>query len=268
MKEEDKTMCTLYFDCSKGAAGDMIGAALLGLVPDVEEVLEQLNDLGIPGVKYRLVKQERYGIQGNSMVVLVHGEEEDEQFGQAEEHGKHHHKKNSHEHFHMTMKEIREIVERMNVGEEIRNSIMEIYEIIAQAEAKAHQCPVTEVHFHEVGTLDAIADVAATCVILHKLNPKNVFASQICVGNGTVRCAHGILPVPAPATANILSDIPYEQGEIQGEICTPTGAALLRYFVDEFYVPKPDTDIEKEGIGIGKRVFQMPSYFSARLLRA
>lgn len=142
---------------------------------------------------------------------------------------------------------------------------MGIYNIIAEAESEAHSCTVTEVHFHEVGAIDAIADVAAVCLILEELKPSEILASRIHVGNGTIACAHGILPVPAPATANILRELPYDSGDIDGEICTPTGAALLKYFVDRYVEAKPLQE-RKTGIGLGKRTFSMPSYFKACLM--
>lgn len=265
-------MCELYFQCNKGAAGDMIGAALMGLVSDKEAMMEKLNHMGIPHVEYILKEKQKYGIDGNAMTVMIHGETEEhihEADHHHEEHHGHHHDDghvhseehhHEHHHHHMTMDNICQIVSAMNVSDKVKKDIMEVYEIIAEAESLAHSCPVSEVHFHEVGALDAIADVAAVCQILEELAPSEILASEVHVGNGTVKCAHGILPVPAPATANILKDIPYENGEINGEICTPTGAALLKHFVDKFVPEEPETG-EKNGIGIGKRTFAIPSYF-------
>ena len=245
-------MCNLYFQCDKGAAGDMMGAALMGLVENKEEMLSKLNHMGIPHVEYILEEKEKYGINGNAMTVKIHGEIE-EQIHEKTEHRHHHHS-------HMTMEAIQHIVDEMQVSDKVKKDIMDIYNIIAEAESKAHSCPVSEVHFHEVGAMDAIADVAAVCQILEELAPSEILASEIHVGNGTVQCAHGILPVPAPATANILSDIPYEHGDIEGEICTPTAAALIKHFVDQFSDRLPEND-QNYGIGIGKRTFQTPSYF-------
>ena len=217
-------MCELFLQCDKGVAGDMISAALMELVPDKEKMLKRLNTMGIPGVEYILEEKEKYGIKGNSMTVRIHGETEEQHEHCHEEHHCHH----------MTMKNIQEIVKKTVTSPEVKKNIMEVYNIIAAAESKAHGCDVSEVHFHEVGAVDAIADIAAVCVLMEELDPKKVHASEIHVGNGTVCCAHGILPVPAPATANILKDIPYSAGEINGEICTPTGAALIKYFVSSY----------------------------------
>lgn len=249
-------MCELYLQCDKGAAGDMISAALMELVADKEEMLKRLNTMEIPGVEYILEKKVKYGIEGNSMTVRVHGETE-------EEHGGHFHE--NHHHHHMTMENIKNIIDRINASSKVKRNILEVYRIIAAAESKAHGCPVSEIHFHEVGAMDAIADVAAVCALMEELDPSKVLASEIHVGNGTVSCAHGVLPVPAPATANILQGLPCAAGEIDGEICTPTGAALLKYFVD-VYGEKRFCKEEKSGIGLGKRTFSTPSYFKAYLI--
>lgn len=268
-------MCELYFQCNRGAAGDMIGAALMELVPDKDEMMQKLNNMGIPHVEYILEKRQKYGLDGNAMTVKIHGETE-EHIHEVNHHDHevehvhcedHHHEEHHHEHHHhhMTMENIHQIVYDMKVSDKVRKDIMETYEIIAEAESLAHNCPVSEVHFHEVGALDAIADVAAVCQILEELAPSEITASEVHVGNGTVKCAHGILPVPAPATANVLKDIPYQNGEIDGEICTPTGAALLKHFVNRFVSEEPETD-KKNGIGIGKRTFGQPSYFRACMM--
>lgn len=272
-------MCELFFQCDKGAAGDIIGAALMELVPDQEAMLDKLNKIEIPGVEYILEKKEKYGIQGNAMTVKIHGEIEEEghHHGGQECHERHHHEGHHQEehhhgephhhrgHHHMTMVEIHRIVDGLHASEEVKKNIMDIYDIIAEAESEAHSCSVTEVHFHEVGAMDAIADVAAVCSILEELEPSEILASRIHVGNGTIACAHGILPVPAPATANILRELTYDSGDIDGEICTPTGAALLKYFVDRYVEEKPQQE-KKSGIGLGKRTFSTPSYFKACLM--
>lgn len=249
-------MCTVYFDCERGAAGDMICAALFGLIKDKAAMVKRLNNMGIPGAKFLINNTKRYEMEGLSMTVEIGEQTEETVFS---EHGHTAHR-------HMTMETIREIVGNLKVPQHIKKMVLEIYQMIALAESEAHNCQVTEVHFHEVGALDAIADVSAACMLLDELKPENIISSSVHVGNGTVRCAHGVLDVPAPATANLLRGIPYEKGEIEGEICTPTGAALLRYFVQKFGVPIPESSIKKSGIGIGKRKFQKPSFFMAAIL--
>ena len=243
-------MRTLYIDCSMGAAGDMLTAALLELVEDKNAFVQKLNSIGLEGIEYRLEKSEKCGITGSHMSVLVHGQEEDETMHD------HHHEEHHHHHEHNSMDGIRHIVcDHLNISENVKKSVMDIYAIIAQAESEVHGKPVTDIHFHEVGSKDAVADVTAVCLLMEELNVDKVYASPVHVGSGTVKCAHGILPVPAPATANILKGIPVYGGSVSGELCTPTGAALLKYFVSEF-CEMPLMKIEKIGYGMGKKDFE------------
>lgn len=241
-------MKTLYLDCGMGAAGDMLTAALLELLPDKAGFMEELNDLGIPGVQFAAEKCEKCGITGTHMKVTVHGEEE--------ESGHHHH--------HGSLTDIRGIVSGLPIPTMVKLDIMSVYEEIAQAESHVHGVPVEQIHFHEVGTMDAIADVTAVCLLLHRLAPDKIISSPVHVGSGQVRCAHGILPVPAPATAYLLRDIPIYGGEIPGELCTPTGAALLKYFVGEFG-PMPVMRVQAIGYGMGKKDFPRANCVRAML---
>ena len=242
-------MKTLYFDCGMGAAGDMLTAALLELLPDRDGFVEELNALSIPGVKYIAEKCEKCGITGSHMKVTVHGGEEDS---------------DRHHHHHGSMGDIRGIVSGLPIPTMVKLDIMSVYEEIAQAESHVHGVPVEHIHFHEVGTMDAVADVTAVCLLLHKLAPDKIVASPIHVGSGQVRCAHGILPVPAPATAYLLRGIPIYGGEIQGELCTPTGAALLRHFAAEFG-DMPVMRISAIGYGMGKKDFPRANCVRAML---
>lgn len=142
----------------------------------------------------------------------------------------------------------------MRLPEAVQQDVLAVYGLIAQAESKVHGVPVEEIHFHEVGTMDAVADVTAVCLLMRELSPEQVLASPVHVGAGQVRCAHGVMPVPAPATAELLKDVPIYGGAIQGELCTPTGAALLRYFVKRFG-PMPPLRIRALGYGMGKKDF-------------
>jgi len=237
---------TLFIDCGMGAAGDMLTAALLELLPDREAILEELNGLGIHGVCFSAEKSEKCGITGTHMTVTVNGEEEDE--GCDENHG-------DECHHHSSLGEIHDIIDSLSVSDKVKADAKAVYDIIAAAESKVHGVSVSEVHFHEVGALDAIADVTAVCLLLEKIGAERIIASPVHTGKGTVKCAHGILSVPAPATAEILTGIPVYQGDINGELCTPTGAALLRHFVDEFG-DMPVMTVEKTGYGMGKKDFE------------
>lgn len=231
-------MRTLYLDCGMGAAGDMLTAALLELLPEPENFVEELNGLGIPGVEVSAEKCQKCGISGTHISVKIHGQEEGE----------------AHPHAHGSLHDIRTIVQALPIPTMVKLDILSVYEEIAQAESHVHGVPVNQIHFHEVGTLDAVADVTAVCLLLHRLNPEQVLASPVHVGSGTVKCAHGILPVPAPATAYLLREIPMYGGEISGELCTPTGAALLKHFVTDFG-KMPPMRVESIGYGMGKKDF-------------
>ena len=248
-------MRTLYFDCPMGAAGDMLTAALFELLPDREAALAGLNALGIPGVVYRAEPSEKCGIRGTHMTVTVDGAEED---AHLHGHGEHPHaeagQSGEHHHHHSGIHEISHILEGLPVSDWVRENALAVYRRIAEAESHAHGVPVTEIHFHEVGTMDAVADVVGFCFLLEKLAPDRVLASPVHVGSGQVRCAHGILPVPAPATAFILRDVPIYGGEIRGELCTPTGAALLKQFAQSFG-PMPMLKTRAVGYGMGKKDF-------------
>ena len=286
-------MRNLYFDCKMGVAGDMMAAALLGLMEDESKAVDSLNELGIPGVEYQLTKVAKCGIQGNHLSVIINGTEEVAEDGYAhhshehdehshahdiqssgshvsvhhhdddndhdndhhhEEEG-HYHEDSGHHHVHRSLYDIEDIIENLNTSKEVKSDIREVYELLAEAESTVHGVPVSQIHFHEVGNMDAIADVAAVCYLMHELEPDSVIVSPINVGSGTVKCAHGILPVPAPATAFLLTDIPsYESDRIESELCTPTGAALVKYFADKFE-KQPVMIVKNIAYGMGKKDF-------------
>lgn len=160
-----------------------------------------------------------------------------------------------HGHHHATMAWVEQTIQKTDLPPEVKEQALQVYRVIAQAESAAHGCPVDQVHFHEVGALDAVADVTAVCLLLHMLAPEKIIASPVHLGSGQVRCAHGILPVPAPATAYILQGVPAYTGTIRGELCTPTGAALLKTFAQSFG-PMPVMVTEKVGIGVGNKDFE------------
>lgn len=267
-------MKTLYLECKMGAAGDMLMGALLELVPNPEQTLEQLNALGIPGVTYVMEKTAKCGILGTHVTVTVNGQEEHSHdhvhehehhdHGHEHEHHHHDHDHEHHHHHHTSMADITHIMSHLPLSETVRNHALGVYQAIAQAESKAHGMPVEEIHFHEVGAMDAVADVVGVCVLMDQLKVDQVCASPVHVGSGHVHCAHGILPVPAPATADLLRGIPSYGGEIQGELCTPTGAALLRQFVTKFG-PMPQMAVEKIGYGMGSKDFPMANCVRAML---
>ena len=248
---------TLYLDCGMGAAGDMLTAALLELLPNREAFTAELNALSIPSVTFSTETVQKCGITGTHMTVKVNGEEESENMhAHAHEHMhtseqiSHHH----HHHHHSGMHEISHIIDDLPVSNQVKADVRAVYALIAEAESHVHNKPVTEIHFHEVGTMDAVADITAVCLLMERLAPEQVVVSPIHVGSGQVKCAHGILPVPAPATAYILRGVPIYGGSIQGELCTPTGAALLRHFATRFG-DMPVMKTTAIGYGMGKKDF-------------
>ena len=259
-------MKTLYLDCGMGAAGDMLAAALLELLPDPDGFVDELNALGIPGVQYRREMSVKCGITGTHMSVTVNGVEEsdhshahhhDHEHTHEHEHEHEHTHEHEHEHAphqHSSLHRIRHIISGLHLPEAVQHNAMAVYGLIAEAESRAHNVPVTEIHFHEVGTMDAVADVVAVCLLMDRLAPERIIVSPIHVGSGHVHCAHGILPVPAPATAYILQGLPIYGGSVKGELCTPTGAALLKHFATEFG-EMPVMRVGAIGYGMGKKDF-------------
>ncbi|MFR5859942.1 MAG: nickel pincer cofactor biosynthesis protein LarC [Clostridia bacterium] len=282
-------MKTLYIECAMGAAGDMLTAALLELMPDKEAALAKLNAMGIPGVVFEAEPSEKCGITGTHMRVLIHGEEEgampcghthahhhehdhahahvqeDAHCHDSDAHDHaHHHEHDAHHHAHHGMAEIRSLIAKLAVSETVKEKALAVYQSIAEAESKVHGAEVDQIHFHEVGSMDAVADVTAVCLLMELLAPEQVIVSPIHVGSGTVLCAHGRLPVPAPATALILEGMPIYGGSVQGELCTPTGAALLKTFADSFG-PMPPMRVAKTGYGMGTKDFEQANCLRAML---
>ena len=258
-------MRTLYIDCGMGAAGDMLTAALLELLSesDRKAFLKELSGLGIPGVSFHAEPMEKCGIRGTHMRVTVDGVEEESLDAHLHEH--HHGHDHGHVHHHSGMHDIEHIVRgHMQVSDRVKDDIMAVYALIGEAESHAHGVPVSEIHFHEVGSLDAVADIAAVCLLMERLSPDQVIVSPIHVGSGHVHCAHGILPVPAPATAYILKDVPIYGGAIDGELCTPTGAALLKHFATGFG-SMPVMRTEAIGYGMGMKDFPAANCVRAML---
>ena len=243
-------MNILYLDCAMGAAGDMLAAALLELVPDPDEVVAQLNLLGIPGVDFAWERTTKCGMKGVHFSVKIHGVEEgDEEESAAPRND---------------LEDVKSIVQMLHLPTEVEKNVLGVYGLLADAESAAHGVPVSQIHFHEVGNLDAIGDIVAVCMLIHRLEPDEILASPVHVGCGEVKCAHGILPVPAPATVNLLQGVPTYGGSVKGELCTPTGAALLKYFVRK-YCNQPVMQVQRVGYGMGKKDFERPNCLRAML---
>ena len=249
-------MKTLYLDCGMGAAGDMMTAALLELLPDDEQeiMLEKLNKAGLDGVHVERSRVSKCGIMGSHIDVSINGKTESADYSSGHDRDPESFEENQaeHRHHHTHMSDIKSFIEELDLSDKVKKDALAVYGIIAGAESRVHGIEVSEVHFHEVGMKDAIMDVAAACMLMERISPDRVVASPVHVGSGKVKCAHGIMPVPAPATAIILEGIPIYSTELSGELCTPTGAALLKYFADDFG-PMPVIKPLKTGYGMGSR---------------
>jgi hypothetical protein len=224
----------------------MLMAALYELLSEEQknEYLHTMEELFSGNVHLVPEQGKKCGIRGTHMHVYVHGTEE----------GAHHHG-HDHAHEHHSYASLLEQIHAMPLPENVKNDAAAVYQLIGEAEAAVHGQELEQIHFHEVGSWDALADVVGCCLLFSMIGADSIVSSPIHVGNGTVRCAHGILPVPAPATAELLKGIPFYTGDIQSELCTPTGAALLRHFASEFS-PMPAMVTEKTGIGLGTKDFE------------
>ena len=261
-------MKTLYIECNMGAAGDMLLASLSELTGDVKACEDKLNSLGIPDVTYNFEDSVKCGIKGTHARVVALGVEEDEHMHEHDHHEHHHdhehehehhhehdHEHEHHHHHHTHMSDIENIINGLNVSDKVKSDALAVYGLIAEAESKAHGKEITEIHFHEVGTMDAVADIVGVCVLLEQIGADRIVVSPLATGYGQVKCAHGILPVPAPATARIIEGVPTFSGNVEGELLTPTGAALLKHFASGFG-NRPVMAVEKTGYGMGKKDFE------------
>lgn len=277
-------MKTLYLECNMGAAGDMLMAALLELYPHPDQFLQTMNSFGIPGVNVKRSIVEKCGIKGTSILVEIDGAEEESRsifqtndnqheydglnihehhhdYDPCYEHGSDHAHLSDHEHEHYhdhgfsTMKKITELINGLSVSKSVKSHALAVYELIAAAESHVHSVSMSDIHFHEVGTLDAVVDIIGVCLLMELLTPEQIIISPICVGNGQVKTSHGVLPVPAPATAYILQGVPIYSGSIQGELCTPTGAALIKHFASRFS-SMPVMQVTAVAYGMGKKDFK------------
>ena len=243
-------MKTLYLECNMGASGDMLMGALYELLSDSakDAFIKNMNSLFPNQLMLSASPSEKCGIWGTKMNVVILGQEETSE--------------RVHNHLHTGYQEMLEQIGNLPVSASVKEHAKAVYTLIGNAESAAHHTDISQIHFHEVGTLDAIMDVVGCCLLIELLNPEQIIASPIHVGSGSVRCAHGILPVPAPATAELLKDIPIYGGSIDGELCTPTGAALLKHFSSQF-TPMPPMTVEQTGYGMGAKDFD-----TANCLRA
>jgi hypothetical protein len=241
-------MRTLYLECNAGASGDMTLGALADLFEKPEDAKTIIESAGIPDVEVIIERAEKNHIGGTRVRIIAKGQEEG-----VNEHAHHGHRK---------LSDVMGIIDSLSISESVRKDAKEIYTNIARAESEVHGEPVGEVHFHEVGMLDAIADVVGSCMLIERLAPDYIVASPLRTGYGYVNCAHGKLPIPAPATAILLKGVESYSGDIEGEFTTPTGAAIVGYFAEE-YGQRPRMSIEGIGVGIGHHDHSIPNIMRA-----
>ena len=251
-----------------GAAGDMLAGALVSLLSkeEQESFIKMINNIGVDGVKVSLSDDAKCGITGKHFKVEIDGVEEHSHDVHEHEHHHEHEQEHGHHHEHHHHgkgpfpKELETVAEKLDCP----NDIQKVYELLAEAEAKVHGKDVSEIHFHEVGMKDALIDIASVVYLMNKLKVDKVVVSPVNVGFGKVKCAHGILPVPAPATAELVKGIPTYAGRFEGELLTPTGAALLKYYADEFSY-QPLMNVIKCGYGTGNKNFESANVVKAVL---
>jgi len=273
----------LHLDCFSGIAGDMFLGACLDLGMPIEVLSDIVSRLGLPGVSVESRRASRGGFQGIRFRVLVDGRplegpDPEEAHAHAHEHGHHHHHDHAHdhdEHGHShghphghdhgrDLASIRELIRSSSLAEPVRDRALRLFERLGAAEAKAHGMPLDRVHFHEVGAVDSIVDLVGAAAAIEHLAPSRITCSQVNVGSGRVHTAHGELPIPAPATAELLRGVPIYGGP-GGELTTPTGAVLVAELVDEF-VDLPALVLEGTGYGLGRKDLSMQPN-ALRLLR-
>jgi len=232
-----------YFDCSSGLAGNMILGALIDAGVNIKYLQSQLNKIQTANnkqqtnYKLQIKKNKRNGIQTTRVQVIIKGKQPCR-----------------------TLTDIKKILNKSRLSRQVKKLSIKIFTRLAQAEAKVHCEPIHKVHFHEVGAVDAIIDIVGTAICLEKLGIEQVFASPIPFGSGTIKCAHGVLPVPAPATAELTKNVPTYGTGIKGELVTPTGAAIMTEIVKQF-TNLPKLKVEAIGYGSGSRIYkQVPGY--------
>ena len=265
---------TLYLECYSGISGDMMTAALLDLGADEKVLSEALESLPVKGVRTEVRRVSKAGLDACDFHVILDHEHENHDHDMEYLHGHSHdhshgdHGHHSPDHEHRGLAEILEILCRAQITDGAREKAVRIFEILAEAEAKAHGTSIEKVHFHEVGAVDSIVDITAAAVCLDNLQIDKVIIPVLCEGSGSVRCQHGVIPVPVPAVTAVTSkySIPLHMTDVQGELVTPTGAAIAAAIRTSARLPERFV-IEKTGIGAGKREYERPSLLRAMLIR-
>lgn len=246
-------MKVLYFDCSSGISGNMTLGSLIEIVGDKNYLLEELNKLNIDGYKIEITKKVKNGIIGTYVDVIIDNKHE-------HHHEKEHHHEHVHNHEHRNLYDVNRIIEESNIDEKSKDLAKKIFMRVAKAESKVHNKPLEEVHFHEVGAIDSIIDIIGTAILINKINPDKIISSVVNDGYGFIECAHGTMSVPVPATSEIFanSNVKFKQIDVDTELVTPTGAAIIAELAEEFTI-LPTMTTEKIGWGAGYKDLKIPN---------
>jgi pyridinium-3,5-bisthiocarboxylic acid mononucleotide nickel chelatase len=257
-------MRVLYYDCFAGISGDMNLGVLIDMGVPSEYLIEELKKLTVDDYHISISKQLKMGINGTKVEVHINNQNSQIDHDHEHEHSHKHHKHDAkdHTHVHRNLKDIQRIIENSTLNNFVKEKSLLIFNEIAVAESKIHAKPIDEIHFHEVGAIDSIVDIVGAAICIDYLKPDIILASSVELGGGFVECAHGTFPVPAPATAEILKNIPVKMGKVDKETTTPTGAAILKVFVSEF-TDTPQFLIQKTAYGIGHRDLSIPNVLRA-----
>ncbi|SDC47222.1 MULTISPECIES: nickel pincer cofactor biosynthesis protein LarC [unclassified Candidatus Frackibacter] len=239
----------LYFDSLSGISGDMTIGALLDLGVDEDEFLEELKKINIDGYEIKVEEDKKKGITGINFDVIL------------ADHDTHSQDNHNHHHAHRNLYDIEKIIDESELNEDVKELSRRIFKLVAQAEAVVHAKPIDKVHFHEVGAVDSIVDIIGAAICIDKLGVDKIYSSPLHVGTGFTKCAHGKIPVPAPATLEILKDVPIYSKGIKSELVTPTGAAIIKTLAQDF-TTFPQMSVEKIGYGLGNKDLEI-----ANLLR-
>lgn len=254
-------MKTLYFDCSSGISGNMTLAALTEIIGDENYLIEELKKLHIDGYTIKISKKIKNGITGTHVDVnLTHQHEHSHVHEEHNHHHKHEHIHEEHHHEHRNLHDVYEIIDNSSIDEESKALAKRIFTRVVKAESKVHNKPLEEVHFHEVGAIDSIIDIVGTAILINKIHPDKIISSVVNDGHGFIECAHGTMAVPVPATSEIFanSNVEFKQIDIDTELVTPTGAAIIAELSSEF-TTLPAMKIEKIGWGAGTKDLKIPN---------
>jgi len=246
-------MTVLYYDCFSGISGDMNLGAMVDLGVDPKSLIDQLGKLDLPGYEVKITKDQKKGITGTKVDVILDVNPHDHDH--AHHHGHHHHR---------NLEDISRIIQDSDLSEAVKDRSIRMFRKLTEAEGKIHNKPVQEVHFHEVGAIDSIVDIVGAAICFEELAPDMIMSSAVELGGGFVKCEHGTFPVPAPATAEILAGIPVKSGAAPYETTTPTGALILACNADKFG-PIQDLRIGKTAYGIGNRDMDIPNVLRVHL---